>query len=108
MARFCVHPDDDAPEFHLSAEATGRPASILPREMSREQLKRLEAALREIERNEMKHERTFTEKTSEFSGVRLFTARCSCGWVGTSAPTKAKAGKGWHRHHEAITGRQAA
>ena len=44
-----IHPDDDCPENHLSAESIGRPASILPREMSREQLKRLEAALAGID-----------------------------------------------------------
>lgn len=107
MTRFCVHPDDDCPENHLGAELLGRPVSLLPRDMSREQLSRLDESLREIERNAMKHERTFSEKTSGW-GIRLFTAHCSCGWTGTAAPTKAKAGKSWHSHHEAITGRKAA
>ena len=50
MARFCVHPDDDVPENHLGAESVARPASILPREMTREQLRQIETALRQIER----------------------------------------------------------
>lgn len=58
--------------------------------------------------NEKQHVRKFVESTSTFTGTRCFTATCSCGWWGTAAPTKQKAGKGWHRHFEAITGRKAA
>lgn len=107
-----IHPDDDCPGNHITAGPHPPMASILPKRMDREQLKRLESALREIAAKEITmretHTRTFTEHRSAFSGLVLFTAQCSCGWTGTSAPTKAKAGKGWHRHHEAITGRKAA
>lgn len=45
------HPDNDAPEFHLSDRPQPRPASIVPRRpLSKDELLRLDEALREIER----------------------------------------------------------
>ena len=45
------HPDNDHPDFHLSARPQPRPASIVPRRpLSKDELRRLDEALREIER----------------------------------------------------------
>lgn len=45
------HPDNDHPDFHLSDRPQPRPASIVPRRpLSKDELRRLDEALREIER----------------------------------------------------------
>ena len=45
------HPDNDHPDFHLSDRPQPRTASIVPRRpLSKDELRRLDEALREIER----------------------------------------------------------
>lgn len=47
------HPDHDCPEAHLADRPFPPAPSLLPkRQLTRDELKRLEAALREIERKE--------------------------------------------------------